>query len=120
MDFQGDLEAYIGGRSSLIQIVSHEWEVVEGTITRVIRSLDDGREYLKWSESMGMQFFENGEPKELTEDQRAEFARLINPVSVLQWYVGDPGTEGQGAFGYDKSSILHLEDVHHFMDANHP
>ena len=59
MEFRGQIGAYIGSNAPIMQIVSHEWEVVEGLITKVIRDLGDQREYLKWSNSLGMQLFEN-------------------------------------------------------------
>ena len=118
MEFRGQIGAYIGSNAPIMQIVSHEWEVVEGLITKVIRDLDDQREYLKWSNSLGMQLFENGMPIELSDDQKSEFAPLLNPVNVLEWYIGDSYSDGNQ--GYDKSSVLHLEDVHLFMDENHP
>lgn len=113
MNFREELGAYFGSNTPVIQIVSHEWEVVEGQITKAIRDLGDDREYLKWSPSLHMQFFEKGEPVELSDDQKADFSRLINPLEVLKWYVGDVSS---GDKGYDKPSVLHLEDVHMYMD----
>jgi len=117
MDFREEVSAYVGSNSPIIQIVSHEWEVVEGLITKVIRGSGEKKEHLKWNNSQGMQVFEDGEPIELTDDQKAEFAPLISPVSVLEWYVGD---SSESNHGYEKSSVLHLEDIHMFMHENHP
>ncbi len=115
MDFRDEVGAYIGGSAPLIQIISHEWEVVEGIITRVIRGFNkDSNEeiqHLKWSNSLGMQLFKDGAPVTLSDDQKAEFAPLLDPVGVLEWYVGNSDDN----LGYDKSSVLHLEDVHMFL-----
>tara|TARA_B100001250_G_C19791488_1_gene786740 strand:+ start:285 stop:1949 length:1665 start_codon:yes stop_codon:yes gene_type:complete len=118
MEFREEVGAYVGSNTPIIQIVSHEWEVVEGLITKAIRDLGDEREYLKWSNSLGIQLFKKGEPVELSDDQKSEFAPLVNPTDILEWYIGDSASGDNQ--GYGKPSVLHLEDVHMFMDENSP
>lgn len=119
MEFTEQVGAYIGGNTPLIQIVSHEWEVVEGEIHGGIENAKEKREYLKWSESLGMQLYENGVPKNpLPEHLEADSANFHTPQSVLRWYIGENQSES-GKRGYEKSSVLHLEDFHMFLDPNY-
>jgi len=113
MEFREQVGAYLGGNASIIQIVSHEWEVVEGVITKVIRDLKGGREYLKWTNSLGMQIYSDAQAITLSDDQKAEFALLESPLDVLEWYIGEGEND---KMGYHKSSVLHLEDFHMFLD----
>jgi len=116
MEFKDEVEAYIGGNAPLVQIVSHEWEVVEGIISRVIRRLNKNSnveiQHLKWSNNIGMQIFENGNLVPLSDDQKADFAPLQDPLAVLEWYVGASDENS----GYEKSSVLHLEDMQMFLN----
>lgn len=136
----GELGDYISSNAPLIQIVSHEWEVVEGLIGRALRNISssngDVRQHLKWGEVTGMQLFEKGQiVGDLPDDLRAEFNILTDPVDVLKWYVGEstPGGRSVGYMGgYEededgdidestiRNSVLHLEDIHMFMTDSNP
>ena len=89
-----ELKDYIGSNAPLIQVVSHEWEVVEGLIDSALENIGGKnggvRQHFKWREVTGLQLFENGEQVEdLSDDLRAELAVANNPVQVLKWYVGE-------------------------------
>ena len=49
-----------------------------------------------------MQIFDNGNLVPLSDDQKADFAPLQDPLAVLEWYVGDSDENS----GYEKSSVL--------------
>ena len=118
MEFEEHLESYIGSNCPIIQIVSHEWERVESKIgkinTRLNKKTGVKREHLKWSKVSGMQIFENSNIISLSDDQKAEFNKLVNPNHVLEWYIGNAKKQG-----YGKPSILHMEDMQNYLDEDH-
>ena len=115
MDFHSELSAYIGGNTPLLQIVSHEWERVEGALSGATEK--HGREYVKWSYTAGMMIFRDGnwvEDEHLPDVLQQKF-NLINqtknPLDAIKWYIGE-----KNAAGYATPSVLHLEDIHRWFD----
>lgn len=115
MEFGDHLESYIGSNCPIIQIVSHEWERVESKIGMINNKLNKKtgvkREQLKWNKVSGMQIIENRNVILPSDDQKAVFNKLVNPVSVLKWYIGTVRKEGYGT-----PSILHMEDMQNYLD----
>ncbi|PEQ91724.1 AAA family ATPase [Bacillus sp. AFS006103] len=101
-DYSNNIELSIRSGSSIIEVVSYEWQRVHGFINKVSKELQ--REWILWSRMSGLQIWgENG-----LEEYRSNCGRPNDPLDVLEYFTKS-----------NERVILILEDFHPFMEKSH-
>lgn len=108
---QSELVLHLQSGTRLLQIVSLEWERINGFITNAIKQSGQRRRFLRWTYPDGLQEYDFGDRRswypedELPEDVKEAIA--LPPQQILEWYLGV-----RGGPDFNQSSVLYFEDFH--------
>lgn len=96
--YNDEIETLIKADSSIIEIISYEWQRVHGFINTIANKLD--KEWLCWSTILGLRRYNKREGTYQTEKDCDE-------IGVLEYF-----------FNSEEEIILILEDFHPYIDRN--